>query len=339
MDGKKKRPLLLLRLLLAVIMLASFAAPLFPPEGGGGEAAVRGYTCVLELWHIDLFEGGTGSRADFLSRRAVDYRKTRPGVFVLVRSVTETELISKLSEGVLPDLFSFSPGIGEKLLPYLAEYGASGYEASLKPSVMRSGKSYALPWCKGGYAFIAFTDALRASGASEEGFLALPFDSKLADKHGNLLVAGYAAYNSPLAAARAAGFKGNLPEEKPTQYEAYREFYSRRAPVLLGTQRDLMRLENASLSGAVPPYSVSPVGGYTDLITAIGICSATDYADEADGFARYLLTDGVQSKLTGIGMLSVTGLKLYSDKGRAALEQALSDGYSAPNLFLVPSMP
>ena len=34
---------------------------------------VEGYKQILELWHIDSFEGGIGSRRDFLLKRAISF--------------------------------------------------------------------------------------------------------------------------------------------------------------------------------------------------------------------------------------------------------------------------
>ena len=67
---------------------------------------------ILTLWHVDSFEGGVGSRADWLKKRALEFEKTHKGVYVDVVKLTYSQLTQKLAEGRPFDLVSFGVGVG-----------------------------------------------------------------------------------------------------------------------------------------------------------------------------------------------------------------------------------
>ena len=67
---------------------------------------------ILEVWHMDLFEGGRNSRADFLKRCAITFQRQYTGKYFLVRSVTLHEAEAKLEQGAVPDIVSLSIGGG-----------------------------------------------------------------------------------------------------------------------------------------------------------------------------------------------------------------------------------
>ena len=66
---------------------------------------------VLVMWHVDTFEGGTGSRQDFLMKSAVEFEKQNNGVLVSVIKHTEESVHENFSRGILPDMISFGVGV------------------------------------------------------------------------------------------------------------------------------------------------------------------------------------------------------------------------------------
>ena len=48
------------------------------------EKEEKAKSTVLVMWHVDTFEGGTGSRQDFLMKTAVAFEKENGGVYVSV---------------------------------------------------------------------------------------------------------------------------------------------------------------------------------------------------------------------------------------------------------------
>ena len=64
-----------------VVFVPLFA---FPESVKGEEKPIKTeeYKFALTLWNIDVFEGGTGSRGDFLAARANE--RTDDGIIILV---------------------------------------------------------------------------------------------------------------------------------------------------------------------------------------------------------------------------------------------------------------
>ncbi len=87
---------------------------------------------VLAVWQIDSFEGGKGSRADFLQKLGKDFSAST-GCFVNVISVSADALRMNLKEGVYPDIISYGAGT----------YGIESYIEGFSV------------WCRGGYCFLS----------------------------------------------------------------------------------------------------------------------------------------------------------------------------------------
>lgn len=86
---------------------------------------------VLNVWQIDSFEGGKGSRADFLQNIGDGFSQ-RGGCYITVNSLSAEAARLNLSNGVVPDVISFGAGA----------YGLENYISDYKT------------WCHGGYCFL-----------------------------------------------------------------------------------------------------------------------------------------------------------------------------------------
>lgn len=100
---------------------------------GGDEGEAEEGTAVLTLWQIDGFEGGKGSRADYLRRMAADFSRTE-NVYIEVASLTSAAARQNMANGALPDILSYGAGF----------YGIERYVTSA-PGV----------WCNGAYCLIS----------------------------------------------------------------------------------------------------------------------------------------------------------------------------------------
>ncbi len=87
---------------------------------------------MLSVWQIDNFEGGKGSRADFLQKAGGEFSENNR-CFVTVLSLSAESARLSLSEGNVPDLISYGAGI------YGIENFISGYKT----------------WCQGGYCLLS----------------------------------------------------------------------------------------------------------------------------------------------------------------------------------------
>ena len=106
--------------IIACILFLCFMAwvPLcaFDKISMGQNKMEKGYKGVLNLWHIETFEGGSGSRANFLKRRAIEFESQNKGVFVSVQTYTPEQVLQKLNDGARFDIISFSYGVGCDIL-------------------------------------------------------------------------------------------------------------------------------------------------------------------------------------------------------------------------------
>ena len=237
---------------------------------------------IIELWHIDTFEGGKGSRKDFLLNASLAFEK-KYNVIVSVISHT-IESAKKCLENSQPDLISCGGGID------IANYVKS---IPIKDSfnICNIGKkNYGISWCRGGYALIG-------SGKKDT------------------LIVSQGEYNLPLMALKESKQTFTTIICLPPQ-KAFTE-YIKKGGYLLGTQRDIIRL--ISLEKEVV---YEPISQFCDLFQVICITSNNKKnIPLCEKYISFLLTDKVQAKLERIGMFSTTGLSLYKNTQLEKLEE------------------
>lgn len=246
--------------ILCILITSAFCGVFFIPrpiEKNTGKSKK-----YIELWHIDTFEGGTGSRAAFLNSIALEFERLT-GIVVTVKTHTCESAEEFFLNGIVPDVLSFGNGIE---LPYqmLGKVGEKPYE-------------YAVPWCMGGYVAVSRNGEI--------------IDRAIISVQKNTL--------SRLAVT-ASGVAVGLQTEEADSSLAIYDFYGDKHAMLIGTQRDLFRLENKGLD-----LEVKPLGVFNDLYQYYSILSSDDEkAAAALGFSKYLLSEKVQKRLNKIGMLS-----------------------------------
>ena len=224
----------------------------------------------LELWHVDTFEGGTGSRSSFLGAVAREFEKVSGGrIVVTVKNQSEESVAELMDKGIVPDMLSYGGGI-ELPYPLLRRCGASPYE-------------YSPVWCEGGYvAIYRKNEKIDEIVIAEQKYASAELALKLCEK-GIPEVPDRGAKTIRIASSKAIY-----------------EFYKSKSAVLIGTQRDIYRLERKSMD--VEYY---PLAGYNDLFQYVSVVSPTDEkAGKSVKFIGYLLSEKVQKRLATIGMLS-----------------------------------
>ncbi len=231
------------------------------------------YKSIITLWHIDTFEGGTGSRAEFLLARAGEFEKKNDGVFVMVVNHTKQSAEKSYADGLYPDIISYGYGA-------VPENPLKTNEKTGFPYAVYDGNCYASVWCRGGYVILANKE--------------IPADKKL-----NNVVVSQGEYNAPLVAAALDGYLLTKPEiTSPT--EAYYKFITGAADYLIGTQRDINRLISRNATAIVVGLEK-----YNDLYQYISV-TATDSDKKlyACAYVDYVLSETSQKKLYKIGMAS-----------------------------------
>ncbi len=121
------KPLICAALCIAAVV--AFLCFAFNPQKSNAENNDKS---VLQLWQIDSFEGGKGSRADYLQKKANAFSKEY-GAYVTVTALSAEAAVLNLENGNIPDLISYGAGI----------CGLESYIGSFTT------------WCHGGYCLLA----------------------------------------------------------------------------------------------------------------------------------------------------------------------------------------
>ncbi len=236
-------------------------------------STTNGYKGIITLWHIDTFEGGTGSRKQFLLKTAREYEKINDGVLIFATSHTVESVKENFAKGTYPDLISYGQGVEVENL--LALTNISAVEGG-----KIGGEVVAIPWCRGGYFLIRNNNFKPKKG------------------EGKKCLVSNAEYSLPLLAL--LDWKNKFDLLIKNQYSAYQEFVNNNAEYLLGTQRDVVRLINREFS-----FSAQPLSTYNDLYQYISIIKGDEEkVEECRGFVDFLLSEKQQKKLAGLNMFS-----------------------------------
>lgn len=245
-----------------------------------------GRDVTLEIWQVDCFEGGVGSRRAYLQKIAEKFcdiknaKSTARGknvngkITASVKNHTVYSAEESFSAGIFPDVISFGAGLE---LPYshlvkldfdggaVGEYG---------------GERYAAVWARGGYCMITKKN-----------------ESKI-----NKLIVGVQNYNLPMLTCKLSGV--TMPEtvEELSAEKCFYEFYSSKNCGWIATQRDLYRID-----GKIE-VEVLPLNGYNDLYQCASVLSCGRGNENlASEFIKFLCF-GDYSDPSSIGLLSSKGV-------------------------------
>jgi len=233
--------------------------------------------CILTLWQLDVFEGGSGSRRKFLSDVSKSFEKRNQGIYVMVLNYDVDGAEENMKKGVFPDMISFGTGVtvsGFKEIKTENEVFPCGGEIN--------GKICAVPWCRGNYVLIRNPK------------LTTDFTENI-----EKLLVSRSEYNLPLTALALSGYTANeITVMEPL--DAYVKFVSEKTPYFLGTQRDVVRLTARGFE-----FEMTQINEFNDLYQYISVTSTSEeklYYSEK--FINYLLKEEIQNRLSEINMLS-----------------------------------
>ncbi len=252
------------------------------------------YKGIITMWQIDGFEGGTGSRKQFLLKVARGFEKENNGVLIMVVDQTYQSATESIKNGKLPDLISYSNGLESSNI--LTEITPS----KTIPSCQMGGKTYATAWCRGGYVLISNPELTQ---------------EVIPNNEIDCLLVSQGEYTEHLTAIVMEGIKvKSVKVKKPM--DAYVEFVAGKMPYFLGTQRDLVRLNNRGMN-----VNAYPLVGFNDLYQYVSVTSTEQLKGVyAEKFIEYLISEKVQSKLTEIKMFSEYYKLNFDDEKYSALQ-------------------
>ena len=218
---------------------------------------------VLTIWQIDSFEGGKGSRTSYLQNIGSDFAKAG-GCYINVISMTSSAALNNIALGTIPDMISYGAGM----------YGIEN---------IICGKTTYFTWAHGGYCLLTIEENADFSDISAEN-----------------TVINSGIDNLSAAAAILCGLNGAVTE-KPTG--AYVSLIAGKYKYLLGTQRDIYRLNTRGVS-----FKIRPIAEFNDLYQNISITTSNSTRQHlAIEYINYLLSRS--DELTKLGLMGQT--KLY----------------------------
>lgn len=301
--------------LCALLGVALFLLPL-AVRHGLGESAEQSQPTVLVLWHVDGFEGGTGSRKDFLLKSALAFEREHKGVLVSVISHTLTSIDDNISRGCLPDMISFSPYAGR--VTDVAKPLKSHKNNVFFNACTVEGKSYAYPYAYGMYVKITTGGG---EGNTTGGGKASAQAGTQASEGGAVLSVGENNYPGFIALRQGEEYVAREPT-----IEAYTHYLSGRYSALLGTQRDVYRLSRRGVD-----FNCEAIGDVTDLVQYIAVTAEGERYAMASAFANYLVGEDCQMRLEEIGLFSPAGYGVRYDVPQMnALAQTQIKGVLSP---------
>lgn len=233
------------------------------------------YKGIISVWQVDSFEGGIGSRKQFLLKMAKKFEKKHDGLLVLVSDYTADGVRENLKNGIFPDIISF--GAGTEVL------GFSELNLSVNFKGGKVGdKQYAIPWCRGGYAFFGNPQLI------EE--ITNEFDTLSISHNGGI---------EPFITLIEEGVSvKDFTVKKPL--DNYVDFLSGKSKIMLGTQRDLARFNSRGFE-----VLIKPLTKFNDLYQYAVITSKEQTKKElSQEFLEFLISFEVQKELYSIGMFS-----------------------------------
>ncbi len=256
---------------------------------------------IYTIWHIETFEGGGKSRISYLNSIARTIEKEHAGVLLMVKTISPEQLEQELVSSI-PHIISFGFGVGKTLINKLQPFeNTYNIRDELLESATFNGSLYALPYIASGYALITNGKGIENFHCGTNGFT----------RPENV----YKDMNT-------------TPIEIESQYEAYKDFVHKKDVSLLGTGRDVFRVNNLNKLGRKNAM-ISPVDSYTDLIQYLGV---TTHDNIIDKFCAYALNDKNQNSLYEYSLFSSKYIKLYTDGIYNDMEDAIFNCY-VPKVF------
>ncbi|MBQ7339246.1 MAG: hypothetical protein IJW43_00135 [Clostridia bacterium] len=261
---------IILSILLSVCIIFTFTFGNKKINEKKGLIELESVSEILTLWHVDTFEGGTGSRKQFLSKVVREFEKKYKSVLIYVVEKTPESIKEDFSKNIYPDMLSFGNGISVNNLVEL--------DVKLDYNFTKFGdKVLAVPWCRGGYCLIENPNFNKKQG-------------------GNICSVSQGKFNLPLCNV----LDSNLEIKINSQFNAYLEFVNLKSRYLLGTQRDIVRLTNRNFS-----FTCTPLEYFNDLYQYVSVIdSGKSKTKISKLFVDFLLSEKIQKRLTEIDMIS-----------------------------------
>ena len=283
------------------------------------------YQGFIEVWNIDTFEAGTKSKTEIIKQAVSVFQNSNRGLFVMVRNLLPNECLNLLANGERPDLFSCGYRFAEEIKEYVCEFenfDLSAVYENYKNAGKSGEKQIAVAWCGGAYFFISTADKLNSAkiNIEDKKLSNVIFDSGFEKKVGKnkkiIYSVGFGSgdYICPKNCLDAYIKKGQIfssfafdEKKKVSTYGAYADFLSGSSTILLGTQRDMVRIETRLKNNKISNVIFEPVKEYNDLVQFFFKTKNENKLREkyAQKFASFMLSANVQESIYETGLIAV----------------------------------
>ncbi|HEY8423883.1 MAG TPA: hypothetical protein VIL23_03905 [Clostridia bacterium] len=323
-----------------LVCVPLFVFPNLKKEDAPKSPGVQG---IVRMWHIENFEGGSQSRQQFLLRQMIEFEKKNPGLYVSVQTLTKSQALDQIEQGVLPDLVSFGTGVGDIFLNYAQEYQG---KLNIRQEFIKAGsqgkKILAVAYMTGGYVIVCNSGLAKSMGIDTNNNLIdnIFREGQIYNKGKSVRYSLVSARenNLPLAAVlktSAGVFKQNSYFEAQTQFDAYNVFVSQNALMLLGTQRDINRIINRVNQNNMFECDIIYLEGYTDLVQYLAITAQNEETrQKAQMVIEHLTSVTAQYAVSQIGMFSTDGGNYHANEMLKKMQNAINQPIITPNAFI-----
>ena len=288
------------------------------------------YQGILELWHVETFEGGSVSRLSFLQREASIFEKAHKGTYISLQTMSLEQFNLNLSAGKKPNLLSFGIGVGSNFLKDLIFLDSENVRDDISLGGIFNGKQFAVPYILGGYCLISNSDANNDNEKTEK-------------QKTNIGKTGVGLLGSinPLKAVEFNNKKivkifDDMIDKNMDTYTAYDKFIKGNFSTLVGTQRDVYRCFNKIQNGSMANLNFDFLGGWTDLVQYMSVFSATQIEEQmCRKFVSQLIGVETQKKLANYNLFSVLKNSALFETGiYKDFENVLNQKLKVENVFL-----
>ena len=133
-----------------------------------------------------------------------------------------------------------------------------------------------------------------------------------------------------------SSYSYNKELQNQSQYSAYCDFIAGNSVLLLGSQRDVFRLDNRIKLGKISDVIVEQITTFSDLMQFMFLSKNIDAEklDYAESFIEFMISDECQSLIKQMGMFSVTNV-VESDLKLSAMQNITPYNFSDYKTFNV----
>ncbi|HAJ77613.1 MAG TPA: hypothetical protein DCO89_00895 [Clostridiales bacterium] len=271
------------------------------------------YQGILELWHIETFEGGAKSRSGFLEREAINFEKKHKGTYIVIQTMNLEQFELNIKQNKHPNIISFGIGVGNDFVENLLDLDCASLRGDICAGGVFNGKQKAVPYILGGYAIISNGNANGKTGVGLKG-----------------------TTNPLLAVQKEDKQIAELYDDNSLDsYDAYDKFIKGNFSTLIGTQRDVFRCKSRMDKGLLNGASFTFLNKYTDLVQYLSVFKGKEIEEKlCNEFVSHMISSNVQAKLKDYNLFStLTNIKLYTDGLYKDFEDSLQSKLTIENVF------